>query len=119
MYSQNGTRLGKQFSFGESCMQEGVLLCCVTSEGIVVLTRAFTLWLVADLEAPSPQRMAAPKLASPPACITALAAEQTLSGTTEASTSCGLSHYLLEELWLKCDVNSIHTATVSSLQSLQ
>ena len=85
MYDQQGSRLPTQFSFGESCMQEGVQQCCTYPSGIVVLTNSMSLWLVSDLQDPKPQRLASPRLGRPPNCMTVMDPRHTLSGSVEVT----------------------------------
>lgn len=83
MYDQHGKSLKSQFSFGESCSQEGVSRCQIYSSGIVILTERLVLWIVTDLYNPSPQRMAALKVNGSPSCMAVLDPKHTISGSPE------------------------------------
>ena len=83
-----GEKDSRVFSFGEECQKDGVLECCIFSEGAVVLTNKFALWAVSDLQDPRPQKLASPKMNHAPHTMGIIEPKHTLSGSVEVCTCC-------------------------------
>ena len=82
-FDQLGTKDATVFSFGEECQKDGILECCIFSEGAVALTTKFALWTISDLEDPRPHKLASPKMTHAPKTMSIIEPKHTLSGGVE------------------------------------
>lgn len=82
-FNQVGEKDPKVFSLGDECQKDGILECCVFSEGVVALTTKFALWAITDLQDPRPQKLARPKMDHAPKAIAVVEPSCTLSGSVE------------------------------------
>jgi len=83
MFDQHGVRDPRSFSLGEECAQDGILECCVYSQGLVALTKRLALWGISDLADPRPRKLATPKIDQPPTAMAVIEPRHTLSGGVE------------------------------------
>ena len=79
MYNMFGVRLPRQFSMGSEVQREGILICQMHEDGLVVLTKGLQLWAVSGLEEPRPHRLATAPLKGAPSCMAIMQPRHTLS----------------------------------------